>query len=224
MIKRADAVIVAAGSGTRSGLNIPKQFYMLDGKPVLAHTIDAFIGVDDINTVAVVLPEENFDRHKKFMEEFCKLERVIYVSGGSTRLLSVYNGLNALYSKGAGRIVCIHDGVRPFVTAKIIKGSIECAEKHVAALTAIPITDTVKQVKNGVVEKTLDRSVLFSAQTPQTFNFEALFTAYKKAIDDNMSFTDDCAVAEYSGISITITPGSTKNVKLTVPEDFEDLQ
>ena len=93
-----------------------------------------------------------------------------------------------------------------------------------AALTAIPITDTVKQVKNGIVEKTLDRSVLFAAQTPQTFNFDAIFTAYKKAIDDNMSFTDDCAVAEYSGVNITITPGSTKNVKLTVPEDFEDLQ
>ncbi|MBE5818711.1 MAG: 2-C-methyl-D-erythritol 4-phosphate cytidylyltransferase [Clostridiales bacterium] len=224
MSKRADAVIVAAGSGTRSGLNIPKQFYMLGEKPVLAHTIEAFLGVDDINTVVVVLPEENFDSHKEYMEGFCRQEGVKYVSGGSTRLLSVFNGLNVLNSIGASRIVCIHDGVRPFVTAKIITDSIDCAEKHIAALTAIPITDTVKQVKNGVVEKTLDRSVLFAAQTPQTFNFDAIFAAYKKAMDDNMSFTDDCAVAEYSGISITITYGSTKNVKLTVPEDFEDLK
>lgn len=224
MSKRADAVIVAAGSGTRSGLNMPKQFYMLGEKPVLAHTIEAFLGVDDINTVAVVLPEENFDYHKAFMERFCNHESVIYISGGSTRLLSVFNGLSALYGIGAAETVCIHDGVRPFVTAKIITDSVDCAEKHVAALTAIPITDTVKQVKDGIVEKTLDRSVLFAAQTPQTFNFDAIFTAYQKAINDNMSFTDDCAVAEYSGISITITPGSTKNVKLTVPEDFEDLK
>ena len=224
MSKRADAVIVAAGSGTRSGLKIPKQFYILDEKPVLAHTINAFLALDEIDTVVVVLPEDDFLSHKAFMENYLCNDRVLYVSGGSTRLLSVFNGLLALEEKGACNIVCIHDGVRPFVTGKIILDSIACAEKNVAALTAVPITDTVKQVNNSIVEKTLDRSVLFAAQTPQTFNFNAIISAYKKSIADGMSFTDDCAVAEYCGIKITITPGSTKNVKLTVPEDFEDLQ
>ncbi len=221
---RADAVIVAAGSGTRSGLGVAKQFFEVNQKPVLAYTIDVFLSCKDINNIIAVLPEEYFDVHKNYMQSFINSDRVMYIQGGKTRIDSVFSGLKYLKEQKNTEIVCIHDGVRPFVSHEIISNSIACAEQYGAALAAIQITDTVKYVQNGVVEDTLDRSKLFAAQTPQTFNFKLIFDAYEKAMKDGMQFTDDCGVAEYSGVSIHITNGSRKNIKLTLPEDFERLK
>lgn len=218
----ADAIIVAAGRGVRSGLNVPKQFYEIEGRPVLAYTIETFLKTDSINKIVVVLPKDDFERSKEYMSAFF-CDEVTYVQGGQSRMESVFEGLKALDDGKNSSVVCIHDGVRMFADEGIITQSIICASKHGAALTAVPITDTVKSVKNGVVCDTLDRSCLFAAQTPQTFKYDIIFAAYKKAIADGMSFTDDCAVAEYCGIKVHITNGSTKNVKLTLPEDFENL-
>ncbi len=225
MSKRADAVIVAAGSGSRSGLNVPKQFYEINGRPVLAYTIERFLSCESIANVAVVLPRDGFESNVAYMQGFFAQaqDRIIFTIGGATRMESVYNGLCVL-GKNAMPIVCIHDGVRPFVTDDIINESIDCAEEHGAALAAVQITDTVKQVCDGIVEATLDRSKLYAAQTPQTFGYKLIMNAYARAISEGKQFTDDCAVAEYSGAKIHITKGSTRNIKLTVPEDFERLQ
>ena len=137
---------------------------------------------------------------------------------------SVYNGLMALKQNGGSSVVCIHDGVRPFVTEEIIHNSIETAVKYGAALTAVPITDTVKYVNRGRVENTIDRNCLFAAQTPQTFDFNMILNGYEKAFADNKKFTDDCSVAEYMGNSVYIVYGSRNNIKLTLPEDFERLK
>ncbi len=219
----ADAVIVAAGCGMRSGLNMPKQFFEVSGKPVLVYTAEKFIQSDEIANIAVVLPEENFEYWSSYIKEFLA-DNVIYVVGGKNRMHSVYNGLVALKQNGNSSIVCIHDGVRPFVTNDIIHNSIETAKKYGSALTAVPITDTVKYVNSGRVENTLDRSCLFAAQTPQTFDFNMIFNGYEKAFANNMEFTDDCGVAEYMGNSVYIVHGSRNNIKLTLPEDFERLK
>lgn len=222
MKKTADAVIVAAGSGNRSGLCIPKQFYEINGRPVLAYTIDIFLKIECINRIIVVLPNANFEKNKSYMKKFTS-DDIVYVKGGNSRSESVFEGLKALDDGKNSSVVCIHDGVRMFVDEKIITESIDCALINGAALTAVPITDTVKLVNNGEVCKTVDRNCLFAAQTPQTFNFNMIFSAYKKVINENINFTDDCAVAEYCGIKVHITNGSKKNIKLTLPEDFENL-
>lgn len=223
MKKTADAVIVAAGGGSRSGLDVPKQFYEIDGKPVLAYTVEIFSGIETVNRIIVVLPMENFADNIIYMSRFVCDDHVTFVKGGQTRMESVYEGLKALDDGQNSPVVCIHDGVRMFTDEHIITESIDCALKNGAALTAVPITDTVKSVKNGMVCGTLDRSGLFAAQTPQTFKYDIIFAAYKKAIADGMSFTDDCAVAEYCGIKAHVTMGNKRNVKLTLPEDFVNL-
>lgn len=223
MKKTADAVIVAAGCGSRAGLSVPKQFYEINGKPVLAYTIEIFLKTESIDKIIVVLPRTVFEEKQTYMSGFVCDDRVTYVQGGQSRMESVFEGLKALDNGQNSSVVCIHDGVRMFVDENIITESIECAIKNNAALTAIPITDTVKSVKNGTVCDTLDRSCLFAAQTPQTFRYDIILEAYKKAMSDGMSFTDDCAVAEYCGVKVHITNGSKKNVKLTLPEDFENL-
>ena len=223
MSRKADALIVAAGKGERSGLNIPKQFFEIDGKPVLFYTIEAFHSSGVIDNIAVALPDEGFEEYRDYMRRFADFKGLSYIRGGKSRMLSVYNGLTELKKNDAEALVCIHDGVRPFVTHEIIKASIDCAEKYGAALTAVKITDTVKLVENGIVKSTCDRNRLFAAQTPQTFDIDIIKNAYEKAFADGVEFTDDCAVAEYCGVEIHINEGSIKNRKLTVREDFEWL-
>lgn len=224
MTKRADAVIVAAGTGERSGLDAPKQFFEVNGKPVLFYTIKAFCDSCIIKNIAVVLPCADFEKHADYMKKFIDRDDVMFVRGGKTRMESVMCGLNALESVKNSKIVCIHDGVRPFVTSKIIEASIDCAEKYGAALTAVGIVDTVKLVEDGTVKSTCDRNKLFAAQTPQTFAFDLIMNAYKKAAADGKEFTDDCAVAQYAGETVKVTGGSRNNIKLTTPEDFLDLE
>lgn len=219
----ADAVIVAAGSGSRAGLDMPKQFFELHGKPIVFYTIEVFCKCHFINRVVVVLPNENFEKHESYMRQFADFENVIYVRGGNTRMESVHNGLELLADIGGSSVICIHDGVRPFVTENIIRESIECAQKYGAALTAVKITDTVKSVENGIVKATCDRNKLYAAQTPQTFRFDVIMEAYRRAFKDKVEFTDDCAAAEYIGVDVHIVNGSRRNIKLTMHEDFEDL-
>lgn len=222
MEKRADAVIVAAGCGKRSGLSYPKQFFEVKGRPVLAYTADAFLSHGDIGSVVIVLPEENFEEYREYMRKFTE-DKVKYVCGGKERMNSVYNGLLALEDSHKP-VVLIHDGVRPFVTEKIITDCIDSAEKYGTALAAVKVTDTVKRVKNGIVSDTVDREELFLAQTPQAFLYELITAAYDTAFDEGKSFTDDCGVCENVGARIRIVDGSRDNIKLTLPEDFEKLK
>lgn len=229
MDTKADALIVAAGKGERSGLNIPKQFYEIKGKPVLFYTIEAFCRCSTIDNIVIVLPAEGFEHYSEYMQNVISEQlnvsekQIVYVAGGSTRMQSVYNGIVKLSQFSKNSVVCIHDGVRPFVAQEIITASAECATKYGAALTAVQMTDTVKSVENGIVTATLDRNSIYAAQTPQAFNVALIKSAYEKAFRSGMQFTDDCSVAEYSGIAVHIVKGSVKNKKLTLHEDFEEL-
>lgn len=217
---KATAIIVAAGTGSRMKVSVNKQYLMLSGKPVLARTIEAFEKSEFISEIIVVINRED---HKQFEDcilipfKFLKITSV--VDGGTDRQGSVYNGLKKVPSDT--EIVCVHDGARPFVTQDNIKESVMAARKLGAACTGVPVKDTIKQADEcGIVEKTLDRRLLWAIQTPQAFKREVLINAHEKAILDGFRGTDDCVLVERLGLSVQMVMGSYSNIKITTPEDL----
>ncbi|MDD5686317.1 MAG: 2-C-methyl-D-erythritol 4-phosphate cytidylyltransferase [Elusimicrobia bacterium] len=210
---RIAAVIVAAGRGKRFGSK--KQFVLLqiDGKKqVLEITLSIFLKIQQIKEIVVVLPKEDLKRKFNFST------RVKIIAGGATRQHSVYNGLSALSADTD--IVVIHDGVRPFISDKIIKDSISTARKSSACVAVVPVKDTVKIVKNGYVISTPERKNIFLAQTPQTFKYSLIMKAYKKAFEAKYFSTDDSALVEKLGKKVKVITGDYKNIKITTKQDI----
>jgi 2-C-methyl-D-erythritol 4-phosphate cytidylyltransferase len=213
------AIIAAAGTGARMASDRPKQFLLLAGTPILFHTLKPFEQCDSIQEVIVVLPSEASAAFLTLAEKHGvrKLSRV--VPGGTTRADSVKRGLMAIRSATAG-IVAVHDGVRPFVTVDEISSVVAAAESDGAAILAAPVTDTIKQVTGDSVVKTLERRELRRALTPQCFRYELLRKAYERADVNDPSLTDDSALVEQLGTRVTIVEGSSKNIKITTPQDL----
>jgi 2-C-methyl-D-erythritol 4-phosphate cytidylyltransferase len=208
------AIIVAGGSGSRMGSEIPKQFLELCGKPVLMHTIQAFYNYDPEIELILVLPEI----HRKFWEALCLkhsfsiVHRI--VSGGETRYHSVYYGLKLIDCEG---IVFIHDGVRPLVRLKTLERCFEKALISGNAIPVLPINESLRKLEGGR-NTCVDRSQYFSVQTPQTFRSEQILEAFRQNYDPE--FTDDASVAEKAGFSIQMVEGNRENIKITTPEDL----
>ena len=213
------AIIAAAGAGTRMASDRPKQFLLLAGTPVIFHTLKVFEQCDSIDEVIVVLPAEESAGFLSLAGKFGvrKLARV--VPGGVTRADSVKRGLMAIRSATA-EIVVVHDGVRPFVTVEEIDATIAAAKSDGAAILVAPVTDTIKQVGDGAVVKTLDRGTLRRALTPQCFRYELLREAYQKADVNDPSLTDESALVEQLGKRVSIVEGSARNIKITTAEDL----
>jgi 2-C-methyl-D-erythritol 4-phosphate cytidylyltransferase len=213
------AIIAAAGAGTRMASDRPKQFLLLAGTPVIFHTLRVFEQCDSIDEVIVVLPAEESAGFLSLAGKFGvrKLARV--VPGGATRSDSVKRGLMAIRSATA-EIVVVHDGVRPFVTVEEIDATIAAAKSDGAAILVAPVTDTIKQVDDEVVVKTLDRGTLRRALTPQCFRYELLREAYQKADVNDPSLTDESALVEQLGKRVSIVEGSARNIKITTAEDL----
>ena len=213
------AIIAAAGAGTRMASDRPKQFLLLAGTPVIFHTLKVFEQCDSIDEVIVVLPAEESAGFLSLAGKFGvrKLARV--VPGGATRADSVKRGLMAIRSATA-EIVVVHDGVRPFVTAEEIDATIAAAKSDGAAILVAPVTDTIKQVDDEAVVKTLDRGTLRRALTPQCFRYELLREAYQKADVNDLSLTDESALVEQLGKRVSIVEGSARNIKITTAEDL----
>lgn len=208
------AIIVAGGSGKRMGGNLPKQFLKLSGLPILVHTLQAFYDADPEIQLIITLPaaeiqfwEELKDWHHNEVEH-------TVVAGGDTRYQSVKNALSYV-NEG---LVAVHDGVRPFVSAKIINQSFEIAESKGAAVTAVPMKDSVRKVDDKGNSENIDRSTLRMVQTPQTFDTELLKSAYKTPYSSR--FTDDASVVEAYGHEVSLIEGDYKNIKITTPEDL----
>ena len=212
------AIIAAAGAGTRMASDRPKQFLLLAGTPVIFHTLKVFEQCDSIDEVIVVLPAEESAGFLSLAGKFGvrKLARV--VPGGVTRADSVKRGLMAIRSATA-EIVAVHDGVRPFVTVEEIDATVAAAKADGAAILVAPVTDTIKQVADEAVVKTLDRGVLRRALTPQCFRYELLREAYNHADVNDPSLTDESALVEQLGKRVSIVEGSTRNIKITTAED-----
>ncbi|HEX7774027.1 MAG TPA: 2-C-methyl-D-erythritol 4-phosphate cytidylyltransferase [Pyrinomonadaceae bacterium] len=213
------AIIAAAGAGTRMASDRPKQFLLLAGTPVIFHTLKVFEQCDSIDEVIVVLPAEESAGFLSLAGKFGvrKLARV--VPGGATRADSVKRGLMAIRSATA-EIVAVHDGVRPFVTVAEIDATIAAAKADGAAILVAPVTDTIKQVGDGAIIKTLDRGTLRRALTPQCFRYELLREAYQHADVNDPSLTDESALVEQLGKRVSIVEGSARNIKITTAEDL----
>jgi 2-C-methyl-D-erythritol 4-phosphate cytidylyltransferase len=213
------AIIAAAGAGTRMASDRPKQFLLLAGTPVIFHTLKVFEQCDCIDEVIVVLPAAESAGFLSQAGKFGvrKLARV--VPGGMTRADSVKRGLLAIRSATA-EIVAVHDGVRPFVTVEEIESTVTAARAHGAAILVAPVTDTIKQVDDRSVLRTLQRGGLRRALTPQCFRYELLREAYQRADVTDPSLTDESALVERLGHTVSIVEGSVRNIKITTLEDL----
>jgi 2-C-methyl-D-erythritol 4-phosphate cytidylyltransferase len=213
------AIMAAAGAGTRMASDRPKQFLLLAGTPVIFHTLKPFEECEQIHEVIVVLPAEESAGFLSMAGKLGlkKLSRV--VPGGVTRADSVKRGLMAIRSATA-EIVAVHDGVRPFVTVAEIESTIAAARADGAAILVAPVTDTIKQVSDRAVVKTLDRSGLRRALTPQCFQYELLRQAYHRADVNDPSLTDESALVEQLGHRVTAVDGSWRNIKITTAADL----
>src|SRR5438105_11112838 len=215
---RTAAILVAAGHGLRAGAGGPKQYRTIGGQSVIFRAMAAFCRHPD---VATVQPVVNPDDIALFNDAVASLRHAPPASGGATRQASVHAGLESLVSEKPD-IVLIHDAARPFVTAAVISRAIDAAGRTGAAVPAIPVTDTIKQVGDtGNVEATPERARLRIAQTPQAFRFDVILDAHRRAARDGRSdFTDDAALAEWAGLTVATFEGDPANMKLTTSEDF----
>ncbi|WP_081602384.1 bifunctional 2-C-methyl-D-erythritol 4-phosphate cytidylyltransferase/2-C-methyl-D-erythritol 2,4-cyclodiphosphate synthase [Afipia clevelandensis] len=216
--KRTAAIVVAAGRGLRAGAGGPKQYRSIGGKTVLARAMEPFCTHPD---VFAVQPVRNPDDTDIFDQAVSHLTYQTPVNGGATRQASVRAGLEALASH-APDIVLIHDAARAFVTGEVISRAIDSALITGAAIPVVPVTDTIKVVDgSGAITATPDRAALRIAQTPQAFRFDAILEAHRRAAREGRDdFTDDAAIAEWAGLTVTTFEGDVANMKLTTPEDF----
>ena len=213
------AIIAAAGQGTRMGGKRAKQFLELAGTPIIIHTLRSFELCEAIQEIILVLPAQDTAGFLAAAEKprLRKLSKI--VPGGTTRAESVLKGLLAVRSATA-EIIAVHDGVRPFVTPDEITRTIKAAEQSDAAILVAAVTDTVKEISNGIVARTLPRTALRRALTPQCFRFELLRRAYEQVDVLDPDLTDESALVERLGVKVTIVEGSSRNIKITGPEDL----
>ena len=219
--ERITAIIPAAGEGKRFGGETQKQFRMLLGKPVIAHTLALFQSCEAVNEIILIVPGSMQSYSSELVQEHGFTKVVEIVPGGERRQDSVYNGLQALMLHPAD-IVLVHDAVRPLITHRQIEEIIECCITYKAVVPAIQLKETVKQAdaEGCFVSSTLDRRGLWLVQTPQAFAADLLFTAYQKALSEGYTATDDAGLVERVGIKVKIVKGSEWNIKITTAEDF----
>ena len=211
------ALITACGRGNRfnQGEGIPKQYMPLAGLPMLRHSILAFLNHPQIDEVICVIHPDDI----KLYEETVKgLDLLNPVFGGDTRQASIRRGLEQLREYNPDKVL-IHDGVRPFVSKRIISGILEKLKTHPAVIPAIAVEDTLKKIDDNKIEWTLERENLWRAQTPQGFIYEDILNSHIAFKD--LNFTDDSALNEYAGFPVAIVAGSQNNFKITTEEDYD---
>ncbi|MFN4122644.1 MAG: 2-C-methyl-D-erythritol 4-phosphate cytidylyltransferase [Flavobacteriales bacterium] len=207
-------IIVAGGSGSRMLTDVPKQFLLLDGLPVMMHSIQAFVKYDPQIELVVVLPEHQINFWEKLISEYNFHHPQAIAIGGATRFHSVKNGLQ----KATGDIVAVHDAVRPLVSKSTIERVFNKAAETGAAIPAMKVTETVRMVTSDTESKTLQRDQLRSIQTPQTFRRELMMDAFGIAYQD--LFTDCASVVEYAGHKVALVEGNPENIKITIAQDL----
>ena len=213
------AIIAAAGSGNRMGSDQPKQFLPLAGTPIIIHTLNAFEQCDSIQEIVLVLPAEYSADFLSLAAKFGIRKVTRVVPGGGTRAESVKRGLLAIRAATAN-IVAVHDGVRPLVTVDEIERTVAAATKEGAAILVSKAVDTIKQIENGVIVKTLKRESLRHALTPQCFRYDLLRRAYDEVDCSDPGVTDDSFLVEALGVSVATVEGSWRNVKITTLRDL----
>jgi 2-C-methyl-D-erythritol 4-phosphate cytidylyltransferase/2-C-methyl-D-erythritol 2,4-cyclodiphosphate synthase len=210
-------LIVAAGSGERAGGSIPKQYQMVAGKSLLEHSVSRFCSHPKVDTVQVVIHPD----HLPYYQSIAALHDLPKpVPGGSTRQDSVRFGLAAL-SEQSPRFILIHDAARPFPSHALIDRILVALESHEAVIPVLPVNDTIKQISGNSVERTLDRSLLSMAQTPQGFHFAMISSLHQQF--QNEPCTDDAMLAEKAGIIVATVAGEATLTKITYASDMEEV-
>lgn len=220
--RRIFVIIPAAGTGSRMGKNSNKLFMEVAGIPVIKRTLQAFADYENTHCILVTNPE-NMEAMKRLQEtEFPCIEMV--VPGGNSRTESVGNGVKALAlladPPAKDDYVFIHDGARCMITSEILDNCCEGLKDNDVCVAGVAAKNTIKIVKNGIVESTPDRSTLYEVQTPQCFKYDVLRKSYEYADSNNIEATDDTALAELLGYKVAIVEGSYSNIKITTPEDI----
>lgn len=213
------ALIAASGQGQRMGGEVKKQYVMLEGVPILARTLEIFTHHQVVNQIVVVVPPGETVFARDAIKSFCSLEKTIFVEGGKRRQDSVHLGLQEVSPDV--EMVCIHDGVRPFISAGLFDTVLEAALRWGAAVPVIPLTDTLKEISiSGMISRTVSRETVRRVQTPQIFRRDLIVEAYRKAQILGVEATDDAYLLEMLGEKICAVAGSPANIKITHPLDL----
>lgn len=213
-------LVPAAGSGTRLGGDTRKQYLELGDRPVLVQTLTRLASQPQITFIHLIVPDGDVDYCRSELVDHYRLDKIgEVIPGGTERQDSVRNGLKAC---GAAEqdVILIHDGVRPFFPRDQIGFLIQLAAVEGAALLAIPAQDTIKEVFDGRVRTTLDRSLLWQVQTPQAFRYDRIQEAHRRAFENGYSGTDDASLVEWCGWPVVVLPGHPHNIKITTPSDL----
>jgi 2-C-methyl-D-erythritol 4-phosphate cytidylyltransferase len=212
------AIVVAGGDGTRLGAGLPKAFVRLGGRPLLAHSIDLFEDHPAVDRMVLVVPAEWEQPATLLADELAAGKVAAAVPGGETRALSVAAGLDEVAANA--QAILVHDAARPFASPELVDRLLAALEGHDGAIPALPVTDTVKRVREAVVAETLDRGELRSVQTPQAFRAAALRQAFSAPADAVRGATDCASLVEAAGFEVAAVAGEPGNVKITAPDDL----
>jgi len=224
---KVSVILPAAGLGTRMGRAVPekagtsrKQFMLLEGSPILLHTIRKFVSSPSVSEIVVALRGEDIEWVRELLQKEKFQKPVRLVEGGDTRQQSVENALATL---GPGtQLVAVHDAVRPFIELSVLEKVFEEADQNGAAIVGIVPVDTVKQVHRNKIRQTIPRERLILAQTPQVFRFDLLQQAFAKAREDSFTGTDESSLVErLEQVEVSVVPGSDRNIKITKPSDID---
>lgn len=212
------AIVPAAGTGTRFGKGTNKPFAMIGNKPLILWAVETFQCLPEITEIIPVVKETDlkacsqlFEKHK-----ITKIRRI--APGGRERQDSVFHGLNLIKDKKS--VVLVHDGVRPLIEPSVVSDALQHLSACDGVVIGVPLKDTIKEVRDGIVRNTPERDLLWAVQTPQIFHFQPLFDAYEKAMRSSFYTTDDSALVERNGGKIKMVCGSYTNIKVTTPEDL----
>lgn len=220
MSTRTVALVPAAGRGLRMGGSVPKQFLAIGGQPLVLHSLRVLQASSTVDEIILAVPQDEMNYCLKEIvakHRFTKVTKV--VPGGHERQDSVRHALEAVHDDID--VVLVHDAVRPFLTEQMVQEVVKTARARGAAIIALPVKDTVKQVgANQVIERTVDRQSLWLAQTPQAFRRDWLLAAHRKAHAEGVRATDDAYLIEWAGHPVSVVEGSGENIKVTRPEDM----
>jgi len=208
------ALIVAGGKGSRMNSTRPKQFLELDGKPILAHTVEKFLLVGPIKII-LALPKDHFGEWEKIHSKYFASEEIMVVAGGETRTASVLAGLNTVDGDG---LIAIHDAVRPFVSVDTIERCFKSALKFGSGVAAVELKDSIRKKVGTDYSEFRDRSEFVLVQTPQTFQVSRIRAAYEEV---RGVFSDDATVFEMAGNNVKLVEGDYSNIKITTQEDIK---
>ena len=219
------ALVLAAGSGTRMNNELPKQFLMVNEKPLFVYSVQTFQNNPKVDVIVIATNANNIELVKDYCKQFDLNKVKSVIAGGETRQASVYNGLKEIEKiiKSPKDIILIHDSARPLVSDRIIKESVEACIEFGAVDTVIQASDTiVKSSDDQTIGEILNRQEIYQSQTPQTFEFSIIKDAHEKALKDQVpNVTDDCKLVMHYGMDVHFVQGDKLNFKVTTPEDLE---